>query len=180
MTSRRTWLAAGIAAAAAAAGAGWALRRRAAAPADGPLAGPVLDEAAVWSMEFPQPSGATLSMASLRGRPMVLNFWATWCAPCVKEMPELDRFHRAHAATGWQVVGVAIDQEGPVREFLARVPVGFPIAIAGLPGMELLRALGNPSGALPYTVMFGADGRVQRRKLGETNADELAGWARSG
>jgi thiol-disulfide isomerase/thioredoxin len=109
----------------------------------------------------------------------VLNFWATWCAPCIKEMPELDRFHREHAAQGWQVVGVAIDQPEPVREFLQRVPVGFPIAVAGLAGMELLRALGNPSGALPFTVVFAADGRVVRRKLGETTARELAGWARA-
>jgi thiol-disulfide isomerase/thioredoxin len=176
MTSRRTWLAAGVGAAAMLAGVGWAVWHGRREP-DGSLADAVIDDQALWAARFPQPAGGELSMASLRGRPLVLNFWATWCAPCVKEMPELDRFQRAHAPRGWQVVGVAIDQAEPVREFLQRVPVGFPIAIAGLAGMELLRKLGNASGALPFTVVYGADGRARQRKLGETSAKELAGWA---
>jgi len=174
----RRMLVAGVAAAAALAGAGgalWRSRERAPEPA-----GPLNDEAAVWGLRFQRPSGGELAMADLRGRPLVVNFWATWCAPCIKEMPEIDRFHREHAARGWQVLGLAIDSAEPVRAFLERIPVGFPVALAGLPGMELLRNLGNVAGALPFTVQYDADGRVRRRRLGETTARELSSWAAAG
>jgi thiol-disulfide isomerase/thioredoxin len=130
-------------------------------------------------MRFEQPDGRPLEMAALRGRPLLLNFWATWCPPCVKEMPELDRFQQAFADQGWQVVGLAIDGPTPVRRFLERVPVSYAIGMAGFDGTDLSRSLGNESGALPFTVMFDADGRIVQRKLGETDFEELAGWAQA-
>lgn len=156
-----------VAAAAAAAGAGWAWWRRRPPPADDTL----------WSMSFETPSGQPLSMASLRGRPLVLNFWATWCAPCVREMPQLDRFHREYAPRGWQVLGLALDRAEAVEPFLARVPVGFPVALGGVGGFDLLRRLGNNAAALPFSIVFDAAGHAQRHKLGETDFDTLAGWA---
>ena len=116
-------------------------------------------------------------MQALRGRPLVLNFWATWCPPCVKEMPDLDRFQRQFAARGWQVVGLAVDAPAPVREFLARAPVGYPTALAGLDGMALSRQLGNESGALPFTAVFSAAGQVVHRKLGEASLQQMQQWA---
>ena len=117
-------------------------------------------------------------MASLRGKPLLINFWATWCAPCVREMPEIDRFHQQFSPQGWQVLGLAIDGPTPVREFLAKVKVGFPIGLAGLDGTELVKTLGNAQGGLPFTVLIGADGQVGQRKIGETNHDELARWVK--
>jgi thiol-disulfide isomerase/thioredoxin len=137
------------------------------------------DSGGLWAMRFPRPEGGELEMAGLRGRPLLLNFWATWCPPCVKEMPELDRFHRAWAAAGWRVVGLAVDGPTPVREFLARAPVGYAIALAGFEGTELSRRLGNERGALPFTVLFDAAGRIVQRKLGETHYDELVAWAKA-
>ena len=119
--NRRRWLMGGAGAAALAAGLGWsAWRQRQFAR----------DTGGLWDMRFPRPDGSELVMASLLGQPLVLNFWATWCPPCVKEMPELDRFQRAHAAAGWQVVGLAVDGPTPVREFLARTRIGFPVGLA--------------------------------------------------
>jgi thiol-disulfide isomerase/thioredoxin len=169
---RRRWaLAAGVAVLAAAGGAwlGWRRTTPTVGAAD-----------ALWPQQFDTPhGGAPLVAASLRGKPLVLNFWASWCAPCVREMPALDRFHREFAPRGWQVVGLAIDGPTPVREFLAKTPVGFPIGLAGLSGTELVRALGNAQGGLPFTVVIDATGRIVHQKLGETSFDELAGWAAS-
>ncbi len=173
---RRAWLL-GVGALAAGAGAGLAWYRlpvhnAVTASAD---AGAAL--AQLWALKAALPQGGELDLASLRGKPLLINFWATWCAPCVREMPLIDRFHREYAPRGWQVLGLAVDRPAPVNEFLGRVKVGFPIGMAGLDGMDLLRSLGNPQGGLPFTVVLSADGRLLQRKMGETSFDELTGWA---
>ena len=139
---------------------------------------PSSEAAALWSMHFEQPDGGMLAMARFQGRPLILNFWATWCPPCVREMPALDRFHRKHAAMGWQVVGIAADNVAPVREFLARTPVGFPVGLAGFAGIELARQLGNAGGGLPFSVVFDGRGRVVQRHAGEIHEEELTTWAK--
>jgi len=132
---------------------------------------------ALWALRVAQPQGGELDLASLRGKPLLINFWATWCAPCLREMPEIDRFHREFGPRGWQVLGLAIDGPTPVREFLGRVKIGFPIGLAGLDGTDLVHTLGNPQGGLPFSVMIGAGGQVLHRKLGATDFAELAAWA---
>jgi thiol-disulfide isomerase/thioredoxin len=171
MTQRRTLITVGAAAAAATLGVGAYLLQRRADPADAA-------SAEFWSLDFETPGPERLAMASLRGRPLVLNFWATWCPPCVREMPALDRFYRDHNAKGWQVLGLAADNAAAVREFLAKAPVIFPIALAGFAGIELSRRLGNLSGGLPFTVVYGRDGQVLQRHIGETQYEQLAAWAR--
>jgi thiol-disulfide isomerase/thioredoxin len=131
----------------------------------------------LWGLDFPTPAGGRLSMAGLRGRPLVLNFWATWCAPCVEEMPLLDAFEREHRGAGWQVVGLALDGAAAVQEFLGRTPVGFAIGLAQGQGVSLSRLLGNTRGALPFSVAFNAHGEAFARKLGALNAQELSAWA---
>jgi thiol-disulfide isomerase/thioredoxin len=170
---RRRWLVAGVAATAAVAGAGlawWRLRP-----------GPVQDGAAdrIWQLSFQTPQGRELAFSSLRGKPLVVNFWATWCPPCVEEMPLLDSFYRQHAAKGWQVVGLAIDQPSAVRTFLQRTPVSFPIGLAGLEGTELTRQLGNLTGGLPFTVVLGADGALRQRRMGKVTPADLEAWAKA-
>lgn len=160
-------------AAAAGAGVGWNLWR---APAPVELDAPTR---AFWQASFTQPGGGELVMAPLRGQPLVLNFWATWCPPCVKEMPELDRFAQAFASRGGRVVGLAVDNPTAVRQFLAKTPVSYAIGLAGFDGTELSRQLGNSTGALPFTAVFDRQGRVVQRKLGETSFEELNGWAQA-
>ena len=178
-SAARRKLVLGVASVAGAAGMGMAWWRNQLGPATG-AAIPPADPgalAALWALRVQRPEGGELLLGSLRGKPLLINFWATWCAPCVREMPEIDRFHRAFSARGWQVLGLAIDSPAAVRDYLTRVKVGFPIGLAGLDGTELVHTLGNPQGALPFTVLIGADGAVLQRKLGETRYDELAGWA---
>ena len=183
--NRRLWLSA---ATAAVLGLGaWRMveRRRAVAPpplgevpSNAPSAAASnTDSGDLWAQRFTRPEGGELVLAELRGKPTVLNFWATWCPPCVKEMPELDRFAREFGPRGWQVVGIAVDSPDPVRDFLKKTPVSFPIGLAGFGGSEIARTLGNTQGGLPFSVVLDAAGHVTHRKLGATHFDELASWA---
>jgi thiol-disulfide isomerase/thioredoxin len=160
------------AAGAVAAGAGmaWSWRRSAAGNAEA--------EAAIWGMSFEQPDGRTLALATLRGRPLLLNFWATWCAPCIKEMPMLDRFYREKQASGWSVVGLAVDGAEPVRQYLTRLPMSFPIGLAGMEGVDLSAKLGNTQGGLPFTVVFDRRGTVVARRVGALERSHLERWER--
>ena len=94
---------------------------------------------------------------------------------------QLDAFAQEQAAlgpAGWQVIGLAVDGPTPVREFLARTPVSFPVGLAGFGGTELARSLGNGGGGLPFTVVLDARGEVIHRKLGATDLKEMKDWRR--
>lgn len=138
--------------------------------------------AALWQARFARPEGGELEMASLLGQPLLLNFWGTWCPPCIKEMPELDQFQREWAASGGgsggRVLGLAVDNPTAVREFLARRPVGYTIALAGFEGTDLSRQLGNTQGSLPFTALFNRQGEIVQRKLGTVDLPELRLWTR--
>jgi thiol-disulfide isomerase/thioredoxin len=169
-TSRRRALYAGAAALAGLLGAGLAWWRYAPAPVDEDAA------LAVWTLEFETLSAQKLAMKSLRGRPLLINFWATWCPPCVEELPLLDAFYRENSSTGWQVLGLAVDRPDPVRSFLARQPLGFPVALAGVQGIALSQSLGNLAGGLPFSVLFSATGSILDRKIGKLSSHDLARW----
>lgn len=170
-SNRRAWLAGTVAAVGVTAGATYGLWRRRATGDDDPQG--------LWDMRFARPEGGELVMANLRGKPLLLNFWATWCVPCIRELPAMQQFQRDRAAQGWQTLALAVDSPVPVLEFASRFKLQLPVAMAGIDGLELMRRLGNAQGGLPFTVVFGPNGRVHARKLGETHADDLTQWAES-
>lgn len=172
-SSKRLWLAGAAAAVGLGAGLWWSRQHH--GEPDTPAGEPL--PADFWGHQFDTPEGPPLKLASFQGKPLLVNFWATWCPPCVKEMPDLDRFHQAHAARGWQVLGLAIDGPSPVKAFLSRTPVSFPIGLAGVGGTELGLALGNQAGGLPFSVVIDARGRLRHRKMGATHTQELNLWA---
>ncbi len=162
--------------AAAAVGVGTGLRRRRAADEDAEDVPATID---LWSLAFDGLDGAPVAMASWRGRPLLLNFWATWCGPCVVEMPLLDRFAREQSPQGWRVLALAVDQPDPVRRFIAERTLKLPVAIAGASGLDLSRQLGNVHGGLPFTAAFGSDGAAVQHRLGAVNRELLAAWTAS-
>jgi thiol-disulfide isomerase/thioredoxin len=111
------------------------------------------------------------------GRPLLINVWASWCGPCIEEMPELQRFSAQQGATGVQVVGIALDEPEAVRAFLARVPVQYPILIDAPGPADAGVRLGNRRGVLPYSVLVGADGRLLKQRIGPFVAGELNAFA---
>lgn len=180
---RRQLMYGGIAAAAGLAGAGlawWQLQPH------GRVVGSAADRTDLglrpdtfWSQQFDTPDGVNMRMDSFSGRPLLVNFWATWCPPCIEELPLLDSFYQANKAKGWQVLGLAIDQPGVVRSWLLRMPLSFPVAMAGFSGTELSKSLGNNAGALPFTVVFDAVGRLAQRKIGQVKPEDLARWVKA-
>lgn len=122
---------------------------------------------------FADPQGNAIDLSRFRGKPLVLNFWASWCPPCRAEMPDFSKFYQENAAKGIHLVGIAIDNAAAVRQFLAEHPVSYPIVLGGTRGMDLSSRLGDGEGGLPFTVVLDSEGKVVFRKLGITSPEEL-------
>ena len=99
----------------------------------------VMDESVqnFWAQSFERPEGGTLSMKELQGKPLLINFWATWCPPCIEELPLIDAFFNQNKAKSLQVVGLAVDQPSMVRRYLSQKPLSFPVGLAGFNCTEL-------------------------------------------
>ena len=119
------------------------------------------------------PDGKTVDTAQWQGKVLVVNFWASWCPPCVEEMPTLDKLQQEFLKQKVLFVGIGIDTPSNIRQFLETTLVSYPIVMGGLQGSQIGKALGNSQGALPYTVVINAKGQVTNTKLGKINEDEL-------
>lgn len=166
--SKRTFLAVAAGALAAGVGAAWWRNQSKQLP-------PAMSDA-LWSAEFERPDGSPLKLVDFKNRPLVINFWATWCTPCVEEMPLLNAFFQENADKNWQVLGLAIDQPSAVKRFLTQHPVDYPIGMAGLNGTALMSALGNEEGGLPFTLVIDSQGGLLQRKLGKLQESDIHSW----
>jgi thiol-disulfide isomerase/thioredoxin len=106
------------------------------------------------------------------GKVLVVNFWATWCPPCRKEMPMFKELQARYGPEGLQFVGIAIDDPGPVADFVDSLGINYPILLGGEDAIEASVAYGNALGALPYTVIADRGGRIVLAKRGELTRDE--------
>lgn len=126
---------------------------------------------ALWSTTLNDQKGKAFPLAQFKGKPMILNFWATWCEPCRDEMPEISALASAHPEI--VVLGLAIDEAAAVHEFVESTPVSYPLLIAENEGMPLAETLGNNKGVLPYTVILSAQGEITHIFIGRVNSDML-------
>lgn len=167
-----------------AAGAGYWLQRTGIAatvpePAANPPATPAT-EAPLLAAEFPDLEGRPLRLDRHAGRLVVLNFWATWCPPCVRELPAFVRLQERFGPRGLQIIGIALDDRAEVAKFVAAHGIDFPVAAGEEDVARYMRRLGNTIGALPYTVVVGPDGSLLHSHQGEWPEDDAAhlieGW----
>ena len=126
------------------------------------------------SAAFPDLSGRPRRIAEWQGKNLLCNFWATWCAPCREELPLLDAAQQQYVDQGIQVLGIAIDTAANIREYLKVVKIRYPVLVGEVAALDLMRNLGNRSGALPFTLLLDRNGSVRERKLGAYSQAELA------
>jgi len=129
-------------------------------------------------VSLPDLLGSTQNLNTLyAGRPLLINVWASWCGPCIEEMPELNRYAQAQGPDGVQVIGLALDTPDNIRWFLGRVPVSYPIVVDTPGRADASVWLGNTKGVLPYSVLVSAQGRILKQKVGPFAAGEIGDWA---
>jgi thiol-disulfide isomerase/thioredoxin len=125
------------------------------------------------SMRLPDLDQQPRSIDQWRGKVVVVNFWATWCAPCREEIPMFVRLQEEHRDRGLQFVGIALDQPDKVRPYAAELGMNFPVLIGSVDAIELTRTLGNRAGVLPYTVVIDRTGRIASIEVGAAKESKL-------
>lgn len=118
-------------------------------------------------------SGRPVNLTAYKGKPLVVNFWASWCAPCIEEMPDFQRASQTSIGKGVQFVGIGIDSADKMRPFADKLGITYVLLESGAQGLDLIRASGNPSGALPFTLIVDRAGLPVVKKLGKLDYAEL-------
>lgn len=122
---------------------------------------------------LPDSHGQVFAFEQLRGSQVVANFWATWCAPCLEEMPELSALATELHGAGTRFIGVGVDNQDAIAAFSRKLPVSYPLVVANATGAFLASRFGNTVGGLPYTVVIDPSGTVKERILGRVRIDSL-------
>ena len=123
------------------------------------------------TQSLPDATGQMQSLAQYQGKPLIVNFWATWCGPCVEEMPELTALQQEIAPV--QILGIGVDSQENIGKFAQKYQIRYPLFVAGTGATDLLRQFGNQAGGLPFTALVGKDGKVKKIYLGRLKFDEL-------
>jgi thiol-disulfide isomerase/thioredoxin len=123
---------------------------------------------------FADLAGNAQGIDQWRGKVIVVNFWATWCPPCLKEIPEFIRMQTRYRDQGLQFVGIAIDQPEKVTAYAEKVGFNYPVLVGAMDALEHSRVLGNRQGALPFTVVFDRKGTLVSAKLGALDEAKLS------
>jgi thiol-disulfide isomerase/thioredoxin len=139
--------------------------------ADGPPTPPSKMPVELPEIQLPGTDGAIHRLADWRGRPLVVNFWATWCEPCRREIPLFKALRREHAADRLEIVGIAVDYPDEVRKYAHAHGIDYPVLIGDQGGLAAVSAFGMDT-VLPFSVFADREGRVVTLKVGELRKDE--------
>lgn len=131
----------------------WRIGRLGSAPADNAAA-------EILRSRLTTLDGTQQSLTGYRGKVLIINYWATWCAPCREEIPLFVRLQRDYVDKNVQFIGIAVDQVDKVRDFAREFQINYPLLIAGMEAVELSRQAGNKAGVLPYTLVLDRSGRI--------------------
>ena len=151
-------------------------RERPASPRSAPAALPASAAQAtteLLKLSLPGIDGKTYALADWRGKILVVNYWATWCPPCLDELPAFSSLQRQYAAQDVQFVGLSIDEAENVRHLLTRTPVAYPLLLGNMATLQTSAGFGNPSLGLPFTVIVDRQGKLHSVKLGRIAAADL-------
>ncbi len=132
-----------------------------------------VDIAPLMAASIPDLQGRSRSLGEWRGKVLVVNFWATWCPPCLKEIPDFIRMQDKLGPRGLQFVGIAADQPGKVREFAAKYGMNYPVLLADMNIIEIATQAGNRSGGLPFTVILNRKGEWVSSESGALDEQKL-------
>lgn len=127
----------------------------------------------LYAQDFPTLYGDRQPMSIYRGTPLVVNFWATWCSPCVEEMPDLEALQHELKDQHKKIIGLGVDSAEKMRTFAETHRITYPLYVVGVPGLELSRLFGNKAGGLPFTVLIDAQGVTRKTYIGRLDMDEL-------
>lgn len=133
----------------------------------------------LWQGRWPDLEGRVRTLGEFRGRVLILNYWATWCAPCREEIPRFVRLDRELGSKGVQFVGIAIDQVDKVRQFAKELDIGYPLLLGGMEALDQTRGLGNAATVLPFTVVFDRSGKIAESLAGDVSEARLRQWLAS-
>ncbi|WP_326859937.1 TlpA disulfide reductase family protein [Noviherbaspirillum sp.] len=127
----------------------------------------------LFNLSMPTVDGNAEPLSKWKNKTLLVNFWATWCAPCVDEMPELSALQATKSGTNLQIIGIGIDSASNIAQFAKKHQINYPLYTAGVTGTELSRQFGNQAGGLPYTVLIDGNGKVRKTYLGRLNIKEV-------
>jgi thiol-disulfide isomerase/thioredoxin len=133
----------------------------------------VQDASALLALSLPDASGHPQSLEQWRGKVLVVNFWATWCAPCREEMPEFVKAQKEYGPRGVQFVGIAVDDADKVSKFVKEINLNYPALVGGYTAIDISKAMGNRLSALPFTIVVDRQGKVAHTQLGQLKTAEL-------
>jgi len=134
---------------------------------------PMRDASTLLALTLPDPSGHPQALTQWRGKVLVVNFWATWCAPCREEMPEFVKAQGELGSKGLQFVGIAVDEPDKAQRFASEIGLNYPVLVGGYGAIELSKTLGNRVVALPFTIIVDRQGRVAHTQLGPLKPAQL-------
>lgn len=125
------------------------------------------------AVPMPDLEGKPRKVGDWTGQVLVVNFWATWCPPCLKEIPDFVRMQEKLAGKGVQFIGIAADQPEKVRDFAAKMRMNYPILLGEMDVIEIARLAGNEVGGLPFTVILDRKGRWIHSESGALDEAKL-------